>query len=75
MEWKEFTEKYKSYKDGFNSQSYEERVKVSRLMAYDAIAELIRSKKHLKEAIDKINERINTLSKELDEGIKNQSVV
>ena len=75
MEWKEFIEKYKSYKDGFNSQSYEERVKVSRLMAYDAIAELIRSKKHLKEVIDKINERINTLSKELDEGIKNQSVV
>ena len=75
MEWKEFTTKYSSYKDEFNSQSYEQRIKVSRLMAYDAIAELIRSKKHLKEAIDKIDERINTLSKELDEGIKNQSVV
>lgn len=75
MEWKEFTTKYKSYKDEFNSQSYEQRVKVSRLMAYDAIAELIRSKKHLKEAIDKIDERINTLSKELDEGIKNKAVV
>lgn len=66
MEWKQFTDKYGSYSDEFNDQSYEERIRTSRLMTYEAIRELIRSKKHLKDAISKIDERITELSKLLD---------
>lgn len=69
MEWKQFTQKYGSYSKQFNDQSYEERVRVSRLMTYDAIRELIRSKRHLKKAMDEINARIKELSKQLDEGL------
>jgi hypothetical protein len=66
MEWTQFTEKYSSYGKEYNEQPFEERVRVSRLMAYEAIRELIRSKKHLHDAISKIDERIKTLSQELD---------
>lgn len=75
MEWKQFTEKYGSYSNEFNEQSYEERVRTSRLMAYEAIRELIRSKKHLKKAINDIDVRIKELSKELDEGLKKRVAV
>ena len=69
MEWNEFREKYKSYTEEFNNQTYEERIRTSRLMAHDSIAELIRSKQHLKEAIKKINDRIKILSTQLDKDL------
>lgn len=75
MEWKQFTEKYGSYSNEFNEQSYDERVRTSRLMAYEAIRELIRSKKHLKKAMDDIDVRIKELSKELNEGLKKRVAV
>jgi len=65
MEWKEFEEKYNKYKEEFNNQEFDERVRVSKLMLWEAIRELIRSKQHLKDAISKIDDRIKVLSKEL----------
>lgn len=66
MEWEEFSEKYKSVKDEFNAQGYDERCRTSRLTAYDAIAELIRSKKHLRDAIAKTDERIKQLINQIE---------
>jgi len=65
MEWKEYSEKFKKYKDEFNNQEFDERVRTSKLMMYDSIGELIRSKQHLKDAIKKIDDRIKVLYKEL----------
>ena len=66
MNWKQFSEKYSHYKDEFNGKSLEERSKISQLMYWEAIRELIRSKEHLEKAISEINKRIKTLSEELD---------
>lgn len=66
MEWNEFKAKYGHYSKEFNEQPYDERIRVCRLMAYDAIRELIRSKKHLEESIEKIDKRIKELAKDLD---------
>lgn len=65
MEWQQFSNKFGYLKDEFNNQPIEERERTSRLMRYEAIRELIRSKKHLKDAIAKINERIKQLSDDL----------
>jgi len=65
MEWKQFTENYGSYSNEFNEQPLDERLRTSRLMAWEAIKELIRSKRYLKDAIDNIDNRIKELSKEL----------
>ena len=75
MEWKEFTKTYGSLSKEFNEQEYEERCRVSRLMAYEAIRELIRSKKHLKDAIASIDKRIKELTPELDLHLKLNAVV
>lgn len=70
MEWKEFDEKYRSFIDEFNDQEINERCRVSRLMAHEAIRELIRSKNHLKGAIANIDKRIKELTPELDRYLK-----
>ena len=66
MDWKKFGEKYKAFSDEFNAQDFEERCRVSRLMTYEAIRELIRAKGVLQDAIDKIDSRISRLTPELD---------
>ena len=71
MTFKEFIKKYEPYRNQFNDQSYEERIRVSRLMIYEAIKELIRSKQNLQDAILEVDDRIKILSKELDEGLNN----
>jgi len=74
MEWKEFKEKYSQYKDEFNGQEFNERCRVSNLMTWEAVRELIRSKKHLRLAIQRIDDRIKTLSKQLDEDLKTNPI-
>lgn len=70
MDWKEFQERYKSVKEDFNNSEFDERCKMSINGRYDAIAELIRTKDIIKESMNKLNSRINTLSKSLDEDLK-----
>jgi len=69
MEWAEFNSRYGHYSTEFNNQSFEERVRVSKLMTYDSIRELIRSKKNLISAIEKIDIRIKELSTNLEEDL------
>jgi hypothetical protein len=70
MEWKEFTEKYKGMSDEFNAQEFDERVRTSRLMTYEAVRELIRSKRFLQKALLEIDGRIKELTPELDKYLK-----
>lgn len=69
MNWKQFNEKYDSYRDDFNNQEFGERTRVSNLMIYEAVRELIRSKNHLKTALQSIDVRINTLCEELNKDL------
>lgn len=69
MEWEQFRRKYSELTGEYNSQSFEERCRVSRFGQYEAIAELIRSKIYLKECMDRIDQRIATLSKFLDQDL------
>lgn len=70
MEWKEFQNKYEVIKEEFNNSEFDERVKMSINGRYDSIAELIRTKDIIKESMNKLNARIHTLSKSLDEDLK-----
>lgn len=70
MDLAEFCKKYEMLKDDFNNQIYDERVRLSSFMRYEAVRELIRSKKLLYEAIEKINTRIKEIAPELDEYVK-----
>ena len=70
MEWKEFKNKYEVIKDEFNNSEFDERFKMSINGRYDSIAELIRTKDIIRESMNKLNARINTLSKSLDEDLK-----
>lgn len=69
MEWKDFREKYSNITDEFNNQSFDERKKSSIYGQYDAIAELIRTKDIIRESMNKLNKRINTLVRNLDEAL------
>jgi len=70
MEWKQFQDKYKDVKEGFNNSEFDERFKMSINGRYDAIAELIKTKDIIRESMNKLNSRINKLSKSLDEDLK-----
>ena len=70
MEWKEFQNKYEVIKEEFNNSEFDERVKMSINGRYDSIAEIIRTKDIIKESMNKLNARIHTLSKSLDEDLK-----
>lgn len=70
MEWKEFQSKYKSIKEDYNDSEFDQRCKMSINGRYDAIAELIRTKDIIRESMNKLNSRINILSKSLDEDLK-----
>ena len=70
MEWKEFQSKYKSIKDDYNNSEFDERCKMSINGRYDAISELIRTKDIIRESMNKLNSRINILSKSLDKDLQ-----
>lgn len=70
MDWKEFTIKYGQLSQEFNDQDINERIRLSRFMAYESIRELIRSKKHYQKVIDEIDNRIKQLTPELDNYLK-----
>jgi len=70
MEWKEFQNKYEVIKEEFNNSEFDERVKMSINGRYDSIAELIRTKDIIRESMNKLNARIHTISKSLDEDLK-----
>lgn len=66
MNWKEYCEKFDHIREDFNAQSYEERVRVSKFMNREAIAELIRSKKHLEKALSEIDKRIEEIERQFE---------
>lgn len=70
MNWKQFSEKYKHIREEFNDQEYDERVRTSRLMKYEAIQELIRAKTIIQTSIDDIDKRIMILAYALDKELK-----
>jgi hypothetical protein len=67
MNWKQFSDDYKYLVDEYNLKDYNDRLRISRLMNREAIAELIRSKDYLQKAMQNIDARIRILANAIEE--------
>ena len=74
MNWKEFQDKYAFVAEDYNAMPYMERVRIGNFCNAEAIRELDREKAALKEdyekQIDRINKRILSFEKSINENLK-----